>query len=68
MKFHPRHKVTQAANMHFGLALAKITHEYELTQIETAQMLTYHLTSELKYMLRKERHGDLTIPADQAEE
>ena len=67
MKLHPRHRATQAANMHFGLALAKIIREFELTQIETTQMLVYHLTSELKYMLREERHGNQTTPADCAE-
>lgn len=54
--------------MHFVLALSKVIHEYKLTPIETVQMLNHHLTSELKYMLREERHGNSTTPAEWAGE
>lgn len=43
----------------------RFQHEHGLSDVETLQALSSWQTSCLKYMLRKERHGDDASPADE---
>lgn len=57
-RIHPRERVTQQAKSKFTKFMMALDDEFDLTAVETLQMLNSYMSTELKYALRVERHGD----------
>ena len=61
---HPRTLEVQRAEAKMGLALIKIAVKFELTFAETVGVLSRLIETQVRYMIREERHGDQKTPGD----
>lgn len=57
-RIHPRERDTQQAHGKFLRFMASLEDAFDLTTVETLQMLASYQATILKYALRTERHGD----------
>ena len=63
-RLHPRTLEVQRAEAKMGLALIKIAVKFELTFAETVGVLSRLIETQVRYMIREERHGDQKTPGD----
>lgn len=67
---HQRNQIERKAEHKLTGAILEMRQEFDLTEAEFCRIVTKILTDELlcvfKYQLRMERHGDTSVPADQA--
>jgi hypothetical protein len=67
IKLHERTMKVQTAQNELEALISKFVKKNDLTMVETLQVLTSYIQTELKYALREERHPeDPSTPGDEA--
>lgn len=67
MRLHPRTPIVTKAELELDQCLLRLRAEYDLTTVETAQILNRISLAHLKFALRYERHPNDSIKgADEA--
>lgn len=67
-RMHPREMKVRRAQTELESMIVEKANEADLTDVELLQALTSAMQTSLKYMLRRERHGDEDTPAGWAKD
>lgn len=66
MRLHERHRIVTSAHSDAAVAIMRIFNEADLSYGEVIAFHAHELSTNAKYMIREERHGDADKPGDEA--